>query len=197
MRTRVLGVVVVGGALAGVAGALGAAGGTGGGGGADPCVPPQVPPGERDFAACLLTTATLTVQATGTGLHYQWRRYSRFGTGLAAIPNSDSPTLTIPNAFLSDAGRYDCIVFNLCGSATTPIYRLGILAADRAGPGGVEGTDGSLSNDDFIVFINQFFEMDQRADVGGPGGFSLPDGQFDNNDFIAYINLFFAYPSCP
>jgi hypothetical protein len=105
--------------------------------------------------------------------------------------------LTIDLAFPSDSGKYDCIVFNVCGVVTTPSYRLAVLAADRGGPGGLQGSDGALTNDDFIVFINEFFEMDVRADVGSAGGFSLPDGQFDNNDFISYINLFFAYPDCP
>jgi hypothetical protein len=162
------------------------------------CVGPSVSPLGRSFAACPQTTATLHVDAQGTGpLHYQWRRYPRFGSGIVSIPNSDSPTLTIDFPFLSDAGKYDCIIFNLCGSTTTPIYRLAILAADRGSSGGIQGSDGVVNNDDFIVFINQFFESDIRADIGSAGGFALPDGQFDNNDFIAFINLFFSFPNCP
>jgi hypothetical protein len=186
MSTRFLVVPV---AAAIVVGAVALGGGT--------CVPPSVPPGERGFAACPLTAAHITVQASGTDLHYQWRRYPRFGPGIVAIPNSDSPTLTIDSAFLSDAGKYDCIIFNLCGGITTPIYRLAVLAADRGSTGGIQGSDGVLTNDDFIVFINEFFAGDIRADVGSAGGYSLPDGLFDNNDFISYINLFFAYPGCP
>ncbi|MFT3686499.1 MAG: immunoglobulin domain-containing protein [Phycisphaerales bacterium] len=168
-----------------------------GGGGGGGCVAPSVPVGERGFAVCPYGQAHLTVQATGTDVHYQWRRYPRFGPGVVAIPNSDSPTLTIDMAFPSDAGKYDCVVFNLCGVATTPIYRLAVLAADRGGPGGAQGADGTLGNDDFIVFISEFFAMDARADVGAAGGVSLPDGLYDNNDFISFINLFFAYPNCP
>jgi hypothetical protein len=163
------------------------------------CVGPSVSPVGRSFAACPQTPATLNVIATGTGpLSYQWRRYPRVGPQVAqTIPNSNNPTLTIPLALLSDAGKYDCVITNACGSVTTPIYRLAILAADRGGAGGIQGSDGAVSNDDFIVFINQFFASDVRADIGSAGGVSLPDGDFDNNDFISFINLFFSYPGCP
>jgi len=162
------------------------------------CVPVGVSPVSRAFAACPQTPATLTVQPTGTGpFHYQWRRYPRVGVGIVPIPNSDSPTLRIELAFPSDAGKYDCIITNDCGTVTTPVYRLAILTADRGSAGGEQGPDGVVDNNDFIVYINQFFEHDIRADIGSAGGFALPDGQFDNNDFIAFINLFFNFPDCP
>jgi hypothetical protein len=65
-------------------------------------------------------------------------------------------------------------------------------AGDIGSAGGVPGADGSLDNNDFIVFINWFFESDTRADVGVAGGGHGQDGLFDNNDFIAFIDSFFA-----
>ena len=65
-------------------------------------------------------------------------------------------------------------------------------AGDVGSAGGEVGADGVLDNNDFIVFINWFFEQDGRADVGVAGGEHGHDGLFDNNDFIAYIDSFFA-----
>jgi len=168
------------------------------GGGA--CVPPTVSPEHRAFAGCPQQSATLSVLGAvdGTGpFHYQWRRYPRTLPVIVPIPNSDAPTWTIPSVFLSDAGEYDCVITGACGTVTTPRYRLGVLTADRASTGGIPGSDGVLSNDDFVVFIDQFFTMDVRADIGSVGGSSLPDGHFDNNDFVVFIDVFFRFPTCP
>lgn len=64
-------------------------------------------------------------------------------------------------------------------------------AADMGSQGGVEGGDGQLDNNDFIVYINYFFQQDVRADVGVQGGEPGSDGEWNNNDFIAFIGLFF------
>jgi hypothetical protein len=65
-------------------------------------------------------------------------------------------------------------------------------AADLGSSGGLAGPDGLLDNNDFIVFINLFFDNNPTADMGRVGGEAGSDGQFDNNDFIEYINRFFA-----
>jgi len=64
--------------------------------------------------------------------------------------------------------------------------------ADIAGQGADGNGDGVLDNNDFIVFIERFFNNDPRADVGAVGGVPGNDGAFDNNDFIVFIDLFFA-----
>ncbi len=64
--------------------------------------------------------------------------------------------------------------------------------ADLGGQGGVHAPDGVLDNNDFIVFIDDFFAQDPAADVGVQGGVAGHDGVFDNNDFIVFIGLFFA-----
>ncbi|MBY0309183.1 MAG: hypothetical protein K2Q09_10615, partial [Phycisphaerales bacterium] len=68
----------------------------------------------------------------------------------------------------------------------------GGCAPDLGGAGGVSGRDGSLDNNDFIVFINDFFQSSMSADFGTAGGAAGQDGVLDNNDFIAFINAFFA-----
>jgi hypothetical protein len=64
--------------------------------------------------------------------------------------------------------------------------------ADLGSSGGAAGADGHLDNNDFIVFINFFFDSNPAADRGQAGGLAGSDGQFDNNDFIVFINQFFA-----
>jgi hypothetical protein len=64
--------------------------------------------------------------------------------------------------------------------------------ADIGQTGGLEGFDGVLDNNDFVVFIDRFFAHDGRADVGRTGGVAGADGAFDNNDFIVFIDQFFG-----
>jgi len=64
--------------------------------------------------------------------------------------------------------------------------------ADMGGTGGVPGADGVLDNNDFVVFIDRFFNGSAGADVGMIGGQPGSDGLLDNNDFVVFIDLFFA-----
>ena len=67
-----------------------------------------------------------------------------------------------------------------------------VCVADVGGQGGVYGPDNMLDNNDFIIFIDAYFNNDMLlADVGKSGGLTGPDNTLDNNDFIAYINEFF------
>jgi hypothetical protein len=63
--------------------------------------------------------------------------------------------------------------------------------ADVGKVGGLAGADGLLDNNDFIVFIDFFFNADLRADRGSTGGLPGSDGAWDNNDFIVFIDQFF------
>jgi hypothetical protein len=64
--------------------------------------------------------------------------------------------------------------------------------SDVAGPGQSVGSDGSLTADDIIVFLNWFFAGNTRADVAGPGQSTTPDSQFTADDIIVFLNRFFA-----
>jgi hypothetical protein len=66
---------------------------------------------------------------------------------------------------------------------------------DLGQAGGLLGADGSLDNNDFIVFIDLFFTQSTLADFGAAGGVEGSDGLFDNNDFIVFIDTFFD--ACP
>ncbi len=71
-----------------------------------------------------------------------------------------------------------------------------VCTADVGSQGGVSGPDGILDNNDFIAFINAFFNGDMLiADIGKTGGVSGPDNALNNNDFIVYIDAYFN--GCP
>jgi hypothetical protein len=78
--------------------------------------------------------------------------------------------------------------FILLGTALTPACG----PADIGGQGGVQGQDGVLDNNDFVVFIDFFFNHNTAADRGVQGGLPGADGQWDNNDFIVFIDQFFT-----
>lgn len=63
--------------------------------------------------------------------------------------------------------------------------------ADVGRQGGEPPGDGRLDMNDFVVYVNHFFDRDPRADIGRQGGVPPGDGQFDNNDFVVYVNVFF------
>jgi hypothetical protein len=64
-------------------------------------------------------------------------------------------------------------------------------AADLGAQGGAAGHDSVLDNNDFVVFIDYFFNHNASADVGSQGGVSGQDGMWDNNDFVVFIDAFF------
>jgi hypothetical protein len=64
--------------------------------------------------------------------------------------------------------------------------------ADIGTQGGLPGADGHLDNNDFVVFIDYFFNHNPLADRGVQGGLPGSDGQWDNNDFVVFIDQFFA-----
>lgn len=67
----------------------------------------------------------------------------------------------------------------------------GCSGADLASEGAAAGGDGILDNNDFVRFIQLFFDSDVQADIGAEGGAAGSDGAWDNNDFIVFIGLFF------
>jgi hypothetical protein len=67
-----------------------------------------------------------------------------------------------------------------------------VCPADIGVTGGTPGSDGVLDNNDFVVFIDYFFNHNPLADRGVTGGIPGTDGVFDNNDFVVFIDQFFA-----
>lgn len=85
--------------------------------------------------------------------------------------------------------------FRLVGGFWGGLASIACGPADVGRQGGVAGADGTLDNNDFVVYIDYFFTNSPLADVGQQGGVRGADGLFDNNDFVVFIDLFFA--GCP
>ncbi|HYD01515.1 MAG TPA: immunoglobulin domain-containing protein [Phycisphaerales bacterium] len=143
-------------------------------------------------------TASFQVEATGQApLTYRWRRN---GVNLtdgawpsgAVVAGAATPVLTITGVRGGEAGVYTCETTNGCGSSVSTGASLSVRSADVGSTGGVPESDGALDNNDFVVFIDLFFQRDARADVGGTGGIAGSDGAWDNNDFVVFIDLFFS-----
>jgi hypothetical protein len=91
---------------------------------------------------------------------------------------------------VTEDGRFATLVTYSAGQAVVLLDPP--CPADLGAPGGGAGQDGVLDNNDFVVFIDYFFNADARADRGAVGGVAQPDGVFDNNDFVVFIDQFFA-----
>lgn len=75
---------------------------------------PEVTAQPSAAAPCVGDLATFSVTATGTApLAYQWRKNA------APIGGATAPVYTIASVATGDAGTYDCVVSNSCGSVTS------------------------------------------------------------------------------
>jgi hypothetical protein len=98
--------------------------------------------------------------------------------------------------FTSEGERVEFVVSGLAAArAMALVHDTGCDAGDLGRQGGEPGGDGMLDNNDFIAFINHFFNQAPLSDMGRQGGVEPGDGLFDNNDFIVFIDAFFT--GCP
>jgi hypothetical protein len=132
-----------------------------------------------DFA--LTERLVLTLVADGEGAETQ-----TFDSGYAVMSGTDPAFPVISLRLQTDT--IDCSK-RWMQISTVPVPA---CAADLGGQGGAPGADGVLDNNDFVVFIDAFFNADVVADMGRQGGEPGSDGLFDNNDFVVFIDRFFA-----
>lgn len=71
---------------------------------------------------CAGADAIFSVEASGTGIQYQWRKNGN------SIPGANSNILRIPNVKLSDSGTYDVVISGVCfPSAQSQLATLNVL----------------------------------------------------------------------
>jgi len=127
------------------------------------------------------TNAAFTVGATGSGvLSYQWRKNTVNLADSGNISGSGTVTLNLTNIGPADAGSYDCVVTNLCGSVTSTAATLAVNAC----PSDFNG-DGFVTGEDFDAYVAAFEAGNISADFNG-------DGFVTGEDFDAYNVAFEA-----
>ncbi|MFZ4575064.1 MAG: GC-type dockerin domain-anchored protein, partial [Phycisphaerales bacterium] len=120
----------------------------------------------------------LTVEAPGA-IDYQWRRRGQGGFFFALadggrISGTRTATLTISPSDCDDAGAYDCIVTDACGSAVTAIPIVTVTTpADH-------NNDGAIDSDDVIAYFADWDNGAAAADTNGDGG-------VDGDDIIDFF----------
>ncbi len=117
-------------------------------------------------------TATFTVGASGSGsLGFQWRKDG------VDIPGATSFTLVIFPVTLDDAGEYDCVVTNTCGSQASGVATLTVhCPADF-------DESGFVDIEDYDAFVQAFEAGTENADFDG-------SGFVDIEDFDAFVQAF-------
>ena len=96
--------------------------------------PPAVTKQPSNTSACVGQPATLTVEAAGALLKYQWRK------GSVDITGATSATLTIPSVDQSTIGQYACTVSGACSPSvvTQPVtVSIGTATAITSQPAGL------------------------------------------------------------
>ncbi len=103
---------------------------------------PDVTSSPADVAACMDQSVGFSITASGTSPAYQWRRNA---APISALdnPSAATATLMIAAAQPEDAGSYDCVVTNTCGSDTSDPAILIVNSADFNGDGDI-GTDADI-----------------------------------------------------
>jgi hypothetical protein len=85
---------------------------------------PTVTQNPASITRCTGTSASFTAAGTGTPTPtFQWRK------GGVNIGGATLATFTIPSVTTGDAGSYDCVLTNSCGSATTTAATLTVNTA--------------------------------------------------------------------
>lgn len=99
-------------------------------GGDDDPAPPQITVQPADTSVSAGSTATLSVQASGTDLAYQWQRSSDGGTTWSDIAGATGDRLVTPVTTLADDGTRYRVVLSAAGvHVTSSAVRLGVTAA--------------------------------------------------------------------
>ncbi|HZW07431.1 MAG TPA: GC-type dockerin domain-anchored protein [Phycisphaerales bacterium] len=118
---------------------------------------------------------------------------------LTAAGNTDHQFFSLRTiASVSFDGRtvsgtcFDAVAGQFRAFVASLTFSTGGCRPDLGQTGGVPGNDGTLDNNDFVVFVDGFFQQDAVTDFGSVGGVAGADGFFDNNDFVVFVDSFFT-----
>jgi hypothetical protein len=135
-------------------------------------------------------TTTITVEATGSGLSYQWRRWNGALSNSGVYSGVNTPTLTISPTTLDTMSQYSVSITNACGTIESPTIRLHV-------PCGVncDGSSGSpaLTPNDFQCFADAYAAGLSYANCDG----STVVPTLTANDFQCWFNKFMTQDCSP
>ena len=144
--------------------------------------PPRISEQPVSQAVVQSGRASFSVAATGNGdeFAYAWRKDMEPLVDDERVSGSASAILTIEGVLAPDAGAYDVVVTNVCGSATSEpaVLRVRLCMAEF-------NANGVLNSQDFFDFLTAYFESDPGADFDG-------SGVVDSADFFGFLDAFFA-----
>ncbi len=140
--------------------------------------------------------ASLNVVATGTApVSYQWRRNLVNLTNTVPYSGADSSTLNISAVTNAEAGSFDVVVTDDCGSLTSTAVVIDITTgcpADLDNGTGTGTPDGGIDINDLLFFLNKFEAGAIEADLDNGSGLGVPDGGIDINDLLFFLSHFEA-----
>jgi|GEM_PF-1107392 len=140
--------------------------------------------------------ATASVVATGTpGVSYQWRRNTTNLSDVAPYSGTGTATLNIAAVTNAEAGSFDVVVTNTCGTATSNAVVIDIATgcpADLDNGSGTGTPDGGIDINDLLYFLNKFEAGAIDADLDNGSGLGVPDGGIDINDLLFFLSHFEA-----
>jgi hypothetical protein len=160
----------------------------------------QQPTAQQFFIPGQATAMQLRVGAAGRELRYQWYRDGQLvvdgpQAGGTIVLGATTERLTIERPGRSSAGAYYVEVSGPCTSgvvrSANGLLRVACGLSDVASAGAVVGPDGVLDTNDFVIFIDWFFNADPRADLAGVGAVRPSDGLLDANDLVVFVQEFF------
>jgi hypothetical protein len=119
---------------------------------------------------------------------YQWRKNSENLANGGSISGADSPVLVISTVQQGDAGSYDVLVSNACGTITSTSATLTVV---NSCPADIEpnGGNGFVNIDDLLEIIGEWGPCPAPCpeDIDGNGFVNI-------DDLLAVIN---AWGACP
>jgi hypothetical protein len=140
--------------------------------------------------------ASFSVSATGSPAPtFQWRLNGSNLSDGGTISGATASTLNISSTVAGDAGNYDVVLTNSCGTTTSNTAALTVSSgcvADFDDGSGTGTPDGGVTIDDLLYYLTLFEAGDVDADVDDGSGTNTPDGGVTIDDLLYFLVRFEA-----